>query len=108
MITRDITLEDSILDLIDNSIDAAWQDAGSHAITLADQTDLSEYTISLFISEEQFSIRDNCGGMTLDIAVNHAFSFGRKPSQKHDAFSIGVYGIGMKLAYPVNTLTHNM
>lgn len=98
MITRDITLEDSILDLIDNSIDAAWQDAGSHAITLADQTDLSEYTISLFISEEQFSIRDNCGGMTLDIAVNHAFSFGRKPSQKHDAFSIGVYGIGMKRA----------
>ena len=36
--------------------------------------------------------------MTLDDAVNHAFSFGRKHSQKHDAYSIGIYGIGMKRA----------
>ncbi len=30
MITRDITLEDSILDLIDNSVDSAWMSEGSH------------------------------------------------------------------------------
>ena len=98
MITRDITLEDSILDLIDNSVDAAWQAAGSHSMTLEDQTDLSKYTISLRFSADQFSIRDNCGGMTLDSAAKHAFCFGRKVTQERDEFSIGVYGIGMKRA----------
>ena len=98
MITRDITLEDSILDLIDNSIDAAWQMAGSHAITLEDETDLSNFQISLTFSEDEFTITDNCGGMTLSNAVNHAFSFGRKASQEPEEFSIGVYGIGMKRA----------
>ena len=98
MITRDITLEDSILDLIDNSIDAAWQMAGSHAMTLADETNLSEYSISMSLSGDLFSITDNCGGMTLDNAASHAFSFGRKTSQEHDKFTIGVYGIGMKRA----------
>ncbi|MCY4463806.1 MAG: ATP-binding protein [Albidovulum sp.] len=98
MITRDITLEDSILDLIDNSIDAAWQMAGSHAMTLGDDTDLSAFKITLTLSEDQFTISDNCGGMTLDNAVDHAFSFGRKASQEREEFSIGVYGIGMKRA----------
>ena len=98
MITKDITLEDSILDLIDNSIDAAWQGAGSHAMTLEDETDLSGYKISLFLSRVRFSITDNCDGMTLDDAANHAFSFGRSASQAHDEFTIGVYGIGMKRA----------
>ena len=98
MITRDITLEDSILDLIDNSVDGAWRSSGNHAISLNDDVDLSAYRISITISPEFFSIRDNCGGMTLDDAVNHVFSFGRKHSQKNDAYSIGVYGIGMKRA----------
>ena len=98
MITRDITLQDSILDLIDNSIDAAWQSAGSHAMTLDDKTDLSAYRIVISLSEKEFAITDNCNGMTLDDAVKYAFSFGRKATQKHDEYSIGVYGIGMKRA----------
>ena len=36
--------------------------------------------------------------MTLDAAVDHAFSFGRKALDEHDDYSIGVYGIGMKRA----------
>ena len=95
MITRDITLEDSILDLIDNSIDAAWQSAGSHAMSLSDQTELSGYKILIEMSAERFSITDNCGGMSQDNAENHAFSFGKKKESK---YSIGVYGIGMKRA----------
>ena len=98
MITRDITLEDTILDLIDNSIDAAWHNEGGQAMELADTVDLSAYRISIFASPEQFSIRDNCGGMTLDDAVEHAFSFGRRGSQELEEYSIGVYGIGMKRA----------
>ena len=98
MITRDITLEDSILDLIDNSVDGAWQSEGSQPMGLSDKTNLSGYSISITASSEMFSIVDNCGGMTLDEAANHAFSFGRRASEKHDEYSIGVYGIGMKRA----------
>lgn len=98
MITRDITLEDSILDLIDNSVDSAWRSSGSHHLGLDDETDLSTFSISISTTPTEFRIKDNCGGMTLDDAINHAFSFGRRPTVKLDEYSIGVYGIGMKRA----------
>ena len=98
MITRDITLEDSILDLIDNSVDSAWRSQGSRPMALGDDTDLSAYQISISTSPHRFYIKDNCGGMTLDDAVEHAFSFGRRGSGQLDEYSIGVYGIGMKRA----------
>lgn len=40
MITRDITLEDCIFDLVENSIDGAWELAGGHPLSLDDSTDL--------------------------------------------------------------------
>lgn len=98
MITRDITLEDCIFDLVDNSIDGAWELAGGHPLSLDDQTDLSAYKISIWIAEDWFEISDNCGGITLDDAVDYAFTFGRKDEAETENFSIGVYGIGMKRA----------
>lgn len=98
MITRDISLEDCILDLIDNAIDAAWSKIGSRPMSLADDTDLSQYRIEIEVSPDKFLIRDNCGGMSLDNAANHAFSFGRNRGSEQEDFSIGVYGIGMKRA----------
>lgn len=98
MITRDITLEDCILDLIDNSVDGAWESEGSRPMGLADGTDLSKYSIRLYVSADTFRILDNCGGMTLDDAIEHAFGFGRRVQEGHDDYSIGVYGIGMKRA----------
>lgn len=98
IVTRDITLEDCILDLIDNSVDGAWRSEGSRPVGLSDGTNLSRYRIHIEASPTQFAIRDNCGGMTLDDAVKHAFSFGRKVNDEHDDYSIGVYGIGMKRA----------
>jgi hypothetical protein len=98
MITRDIALEDCILDLIDNSVDGAWRSEGSRPMGLADGADLSKYSITIEATPSRFMVRDNCGGMTLDDAVNHAFSFGRQESAQQDAYSIGVYGIGMKRA----------
>lgn len=98
MITRDITLEDSILDLIDNSVDRAWKNEGSPLMSLSDDTDLSKYQISVSVKPDRFSIKDNCGGMTLDDAKKYAFSFGRRPEEQFDKYSIGVYGIGMKRA----------
>ncbi len=98
MITRDITLEDCTFDLIDNSIDGAWELAGGQPMSLNDQTDLSSYKISFDIQNDQFSIQDNCGGITLDDAVDYAFTFWRKDDAETENFSIGVYGIGMKRA----------
>lgn len=98
MITRDITLEDCILDLIDNSVDGAWRSEGSRPVGLAQDADLSKYTIKITATPDGFCIEDNCGGMTLDDAADHAFSFGRKATDDTDDYSIGVYGIGMKRA----------
>lgn len=98
MITRDITLEDCIFDLIDNSIDGAWELAGGHPLSLDDATNLSAYKIRINITEDGFEISDNCGGITLDDAADYAFTFGRKQDAETENFSIGVYGIGMKRA----------
>jgi hypothetical protein len=98
MITRDISLEDCILDLIDNSVDGAWRSEGSRPMGLAQDADLSKYFIEIRASQDGFSIEDNCGGMTLQDAIEHAFSFGRQATDRPDDYSIGVYGIGMKRA----------
>lgn len=98
MITRDITLEDCIFDLIDNSIDGAWELAGGQPMRLNDAVDLTPYKICIDIQHDRFSIADNCGGITLDDAVDYAFTFGRKEDAATENFSIGVYGIGMKRA----------
>src|SRR5262245_9667728 len=88
MITRDITLEDCILDLIDNSVDGAWRCEGSRPMGLADGADLSRYRIQIDAHPNRFLIRDNCGGMTLDDAIEHAFSFGRQVLDEHSDYSI--------------------
>ena len=98
MITRDIDLEDCILDLIDNSVDGAWRNEGNRPKGLAEDTDLSKYSILINASPEYFSIKDDCGGLTLDNAADYAFSFGRKPTETPNDYSFGVYGIGMKRA----------
>lgn len=98
MITRDITIEDSIFDLIDNSVDAAWTAIGGSAMSLMSGTDLSGYSISIELSPKKFSIKDNCGGMSLKDATDHVFSFGREGAEENNDYSIGVYGIGMKRA----------
>ncbi len=98
MITRDIRLEDCILDLIDNSVDGAWKLEGAMPMTLEDGADLSNYKIDIDVTQDKFLISDNCGGITLDDAADYAFTFGRKDSEKSEKYSIGVYGIGMKRA----------
>jgi Histidine kinase-, DNA gyrase B-, and HSP90-like ATPase len=103
LITRDITLEDAILDLIDNSVNCALREyefdsrrigaliAGSNGPTrkLRD--------INIHLSERRFEITDYCGGIDLDSARRDMFQFGRDaPGQSHDILS--VYGIGLKRA----------
>ncbi len=98
MLTRDITLLNCILDLIDNSIDAAWSQTAQTPTTLDCANDLDPYHIEIDIKEDNFTIVDNCGGITLDVAAKYAFTFGRDPEYESEDFTIGVYGIGMKRA----------
>lgn len=100
MLTRDISIEDCILDLIDNSVDAAWESEGGPQPGLKPSNRLSPYTINLSISPESFEIADNCGGLSLEEAKRSAFNFGNIDlfEQEESSLSVGVYGIGMKRA----------
>src|SRR5690554_1670357 len=69
MLTRDIELIPAIMDLLDNSIDGAR--AHTDESTLA-----SEFWVELQVSADKFEVRDNCGGIDLDIARQYAFRFG--------------------------------
>jgi hypothetical protein len=95
MLVRDISIYDAILDLIDNSVDAARR---HH------KKDLSKAEIDVDFGANFFSIKDNCGGLSLHDAKNYAFCFGRKltgknknPSSQERA--IGQFGVGMKRAF---------
>ena len=95
MITRDISLDNCILELIDNSIDGAHR-SGRHA---DDDPNLDGFYAKLNIEKDVFTIEDNCGGISVSKAIDYAFCFGRHPDAPDDGdFPIGLYGIGMKRA----------
>lgn len=98
MLTRDIALEDCILDLIDNSLDGAWRQAADQPTSFTESDSLKKYNIRVDLGPSKFVIMDNCGGIPLLEAQDYAFSFGRKELEPTEEFSVGVYGIGMKRA----------
>ena len=114
MLTRDISLEDCILDLVDNSVDSARTLAADHETGLSSEPTLAGYRVEITIAEDRFVIRDNCGGISLDAAADYAFTFGRQEDapvaetspggegqldgSPQSSNQIGVYGIGMKRA----------
>lgn len=99
MITKDITLQACILDLVDNSVDGARDDLRRIGGRRSEETLLEGYNAEITLSREGFRIEDNCGGITIADAVNYAFHFGRRPGAAPEAdFAIGLYGIGMKRA----------
>lgn len=98
MLSRDIALNDSIMDLLDNCID------GVHRHYQGDSDKSSEmykgYYGHITINKNEFVLTDNCGGIPLKIAKEYAFKMGR--SDKYDVDdeleTIGMYGIGLKRA----------
>jgi len=97
MLTRDIRLEDAILDLLDNCVDGILRPKG------AVQRPRGLHPYNGFWAEikfdgTSFSIADNCGGIPWDLH-KYAFRMGRDPSRPPDEpGTVGVYGIGMKRA----------
>lgn len=90
MLTRDIDLIPAIMDLLDNSID------GARALENGNQG--SDFWVELQVGSGEFSIRDNCGGIDLDVARQYAFRFGRPKDYKGTKRSVGQFGVGMKRA----------
>lgn len=100
MFTRDIALEDCLLDLVDNSIDSLvrHRDIDPAKDILKKRRRRSEapsHKVDLNLSHNEISISDNCGGIPRSL-IDEVFSFG------HDARAplgqLGAYGIGLKRA----------
>jgi hypothetical protein len=95
MLTRDIDLQDAILDLLDNCVDGAIRTRSKED---AESDSFSGFWAKVSYSPTKFSIEDNCGGIPWSIAKDYAFRMGRPADVKTEAGTIGVVGIGMKRA----------
>lgn len=99
MLTRDIELEDAILDLLDNCVDGAVRTNSKKKRAPAANSIYQGYWAEITLSKDKFSIKDNCGGIPADVAREYAFKFGRPRADiDADLHTVGVYGIGMKRA----------
>lgn len=93
MLTRDIDLEDSILDLLDNCVDGILRSRPNEG-----NQPYFGSKAEIRIEKDLFSISDNCGGIPWNLH-KYAFRMGRDPERQSDAPGlVGYYGIGMKRA----------
>ena len=108
MFVRDLSLEDCILDLVDNSVDSLIKSRGIDVSKILLPEAIGEGNgngegekfeparIEITINSEQFKISDNCGGIGVEAAKSEVFRIGHA---KEDSESwLGVYGVGMKRA----------
>ena len=108
LITRDISLADAVLDLLDNSINSAIADQHLGLVTPSDYISLlakkkvaNVPTVTITFDSKRFEMSDTAGGISLADAETKVFQFGRPPSEsgEDDADdTLSVYGIGMKRA----------
>lgn len=94
-ITKDIKLESTICDLIENSINAAKKQ-GEFEL-------LKGYRVNLYVGQNykdkyNFVIEDNCGGITREDAKNRAFKLGNDFKDNKLGFGIGMKRALFKLA----------
>lgn len=94
MLTRDISLADAVLDLLDNSVDGILRSVGS-----ANGDDPYDgYFAEIDFNKDEFCIWDNCGGIPWKLK-DYAFRMGNpKPDRDNTIPTVGTYGIGMKRA----------
>ncbi len=92
MLTRDIDIKPAIVELIDNAIDGAKK--------IRKNKNYSGLFIKINMSDHQFIIEDNCGGIDIETAQKYAFKFGRPSERQNDSseYFTGIFGIGMKRA----------
>src|SRR5258708_35528764 len=97
MLTRDIRLEDAILDLLDHCVDGMLRSNVGKA-TDRKKGPYAGFWAEIEFTKDSFTISDNCGGIPWTLH-DYAFRMGRMPGGRANApGSVGVYGIGMKRA----------
>ena len=89
-ITRDISIESCITDLIDNAIDGIRRGG--------ETSNYQAYYINITFNKNKFFIEDNCGGISIDNAETQAFVLGNS-KQKIQEDQVSGFGIGMKRAF---------
>src|SRR5438046_5359219 len=103
MFTRDISADDCVLDLIDNSIDALIrQEKLDMDKTLGPSRPVPsrKARITVRVSTKEVVVEDDCGGIGLHKAKDEIFNFGHSNRGIQDLTSrgIGAYGFGLKRA----------
>ncbi len=96
MLTRDIELQDAILDLLDNCVDGLQRSTKGRRVD--PNLPYKGYFARLIIRPDMFRIRDNCGGIPPGEAKDRAFMMGRPSGVDDGLATVGRYGIGMKRA----------
>ena len=105
MFTKDVSLEDCVLDLIDNSIDGLMKTQGVRLSSIAknifrkngnSKTKKGLPLINIEYSQNEVSIEDKCGGIDWNYALTEVFNFGH--SQDQQLGYLGAYGVGLKRA----------
>lgn len=94
MLTRDIELEDAVLDLLDNCLDGIVRTTEK---SLDTKQPYKGYWSKITLNADSFEISDNCGGIPRDL-IERAFGIGRNIDPNEHYKTIGIYGIGMKRA----------
>lgn len=106
MLTRDITLEDSILDLLDNCIDGILrvkQGSAENGQNADEGKPYVGFKADISFDKAHFEMKDNCGGIPASL-IERAFRLGRpdveagEEAVEEPEDTVGVYGIGMKRA----------
>lgn len=93
MLTKDIRLEEAILDLLDNCVDGLLRGKRTQGPRPYDG-----FWSDIRFDRDFFSITDNCGGIPWSLR-EYAYRFGAHPCRPPERpGSVGVYGIGMKRA----------
>ena len=97
-LTRDVDVQTCIFDLIDNSTDAARETILAD-VAPEDRVVLPEsyegFEIDLMLNSDGLTIKDNCGGISVDDLQNMVLRFGKRST--HD-MGIGVFGVGLNRA----------
>jgi Histidine kinase-, DNA gyrase B-, and HSP90-like ATPase len=105
LITRDISLVDAFLDIIDNSINAALEPladdlktADDYQRLLANSKIKPKVQIEITVGSARLVVSDNAPGISATMAQEHVFKFGRATADAHESDRLSVYGIGLKRA----------
>lgn len=105
LLSRDISLVEAILDILDNSVNSALEpyadrlkNAEDYEALLDDESIKPKCSISIDFDKDHLKISDNASGISSEHAKNTVFKFGRPDQFAAKGDRLSVYGIGLKRA----------